>query len=128
MNLGIFSTIIMLHQGTATGERIEDYTGLAKSHPVLALLTLIFLLSLAGIPPTARFFAKFYIFVALIEQGHFALAITAVLFSAVATFFYIRIVMLMYMRQPLGEFSIQLNFPLRVALTTTGIAVIGIGL
>ena len=128
MNLGIFSTIIMMHQSTATGERIEDYTGLAKSHPVLAMLTLILLLSLAGIPPTAGFFAKFYIFVALIEQAHIALAIMAVLFSAVAAFFYIRIVMLMYMRQPLGEFNIQLNFPLKVALTTTGIAVIVIGL
>jgi len=128
MNLGIFATVIMMRHSASRGERIEDYTGLARSHPVLAMLTMIFLFSLAGIPPTAGFFAKFYIFVALIEQGHIALAVAAVLFSVVTAFFYIRIVMLMYMRPPIGAFSIRLNIPLKVILATTGIAVVGIGL
>jgi NADH-quinone oxidoreductase subunit N len=128
MNLGIFASIIVMCQGTFGGERIEDYAGLSRSHPVLAMLMLIYLFSLAGIPPTAGFFAKFYIFVALIEQQHIALAVIAVMFSAVAAFIYIRIVMLMYMRPPTGEFAIRLKLPPQLALGITSVAVIVIGL
>ena len=92
-----------------------------------ALLATI-LLSLAGIPPTAGFFAKFYIFVALIEQQHIALAVIAVMFSAVAAFIYLRIVMLMYMRPPTGEFAVQLKLPPQLALGITSVAVVVIGL
>jgi NADH-quinone oxidoreductase subunit N len=128
MNLGIFAVVITMRQGNVLGERIEDYTGLAKPHPVLALLMLIFLFSLAGIPPTAGFFAKFYIFVALIEQEFVSLAVIAVLFSVVSAFFYIRIVMLMYMRPPAESFGIQMTVPLQIVLGVTGVAVVVIGI
>ena len=128
MNLGIFGSIIVMRQGTFGGERIEDYAGLSRSHPVMGMLMLIYLFSLAGIPPTAGFFAKFYIFVALIEQQHIALAVLAVMFTAVAAFIYIRIVMLMYMRPPTGEFAIQLKLAPQLALGITSVAVIVIGL
>ena len=128
MSLGAFGIIISMRQGEISGEQIEDYRGLAKIHPVLAFLMLIFLFALAGIPPTAGFFAKFYIVVALIEQGYVALAVIAVLFSVVAAFFYIRIIMLMYMREPDQEFNLELTPPLRAVLAITGAGVILIGI
>ncbi len=72
MNLGIFGIVIMMRNSDFSGEAIEDYSGFAKSHRGLAFLMLLFLFSLAGIPPTAGFFAKFYVLVALIEQGFIA--------------------------------------------------------
>jgi NADH-quinone oxidoreductase subunit N len=89
---------------------------------------LLFLFSLAGIPPTAGFFAKFYVLVALVEQGFVALAVVAVLLSAVAAYFYIRIVMVMYMREPVGDFDPALTVPVRVALGVAAAGTIGIGL
>ncbi len=128
MNLGIFGAVIMMRNGDFSGEAIEDYAGFAKSHRGLALLMLLFLFSLAGIPPTAGFFAKFYVLVALIEQGFIALAVIAVLLSAVAAYFYIRIVMVMYMREPVGAFDPALTLPVRIALAITAAGTIGIGL
>ena len=103
MHLGIFGIVIMMRNGNISGEVIEDYSGFAKPHPGLALLMLIYLFSLAGIPPTAGFFAKFYVLVALVERGFVILAVIAVLLSAVAAYFYIRIVMVIYMREPGGR-------------------------
>ena len=128
MNLGIFAIIIMMRSGNVSGEAIEDYAGFAKSHRGLALLMLIFLFSLASIPPTAGFFAKFYILVALVEQGYVGLAVIAVLLSAVAAFFYIRIVMLMYMKEEARPFDLALTPSLRLALTITVVGTVGIGL
>ena len=128
MNLGIFATIIMMRSGNVSGEEIEDYAGFAKSHRGLALLMLIFLFSLSSIPPTAGFFAKFYILVALVEQGYVGLAVIAVLLSAVAAFFYVRIVMLMYMKEPARPFDLALTPSLRMAIAITGAGTVGIGL
>jgi len=128
MNLGIFGTIIMMRNGNFSGETIDDYAGLSKSHPGLALLMLLYLFSLAGIPPTAGFFAKFYVLVALVEQGFVILAVTAVLLSVVAAYFYIRIAMLIYMREPKTVFSPALSPLLRATLAFTAAGTIGIGL
>ena len=127
MNLGIFGIVVMMRKGDVRGEMIADYTGFAKTHRGLALLMLIFLFSLAGIPPTAGFFAKFYILVALVEQGYVALAVIAVLLSAVAAYFYIRIVMLMYMREPTRSFDLALTPSLRLVLVIAGLGTVGIG-
>ncbi len=128
MNLGIFAIIIMMRSGNVRGEAIEDYAGFAKSHRGLALLMLIFLFSLASIPPTAGFFAKFYILVALVEQGYVELAVIAVLLSAVAAYFYVRIVMLMYMKEAARPFDLALTPSLRIAIAITGAGTVGIGL
>ena len=128
MNLGIFGLVILMRNGDFKGEVIDDYSGLAKSHRVLALLTLLFLFSLAGIPPTAGFFAKFYVLVALVQQGFLALAIIAVLLSVVAAYFYIRIVMVIYMREPAGDFDPALTLSVRAALSIAAAGTIGIGL
>jgi NADH-quinone oxidoreductase subunit N len=89
---------------------------------------LLYLFSLAGIPPTAGFFAKFYVLVALVEQGFVILAVTAVLLSVVAAYFYIRIAMLIYMREPKRVFSPALSPLLRATLAFTAAGTIGIGL
>lgn len=128
MNLGIFGAVIMMRNGNFSGEVIEDYSGFAKLHPGLALLMLLYLFSLAGIPPTAGFFAKFYVLVALVERGFVLLAVIAVLLSAVAAYFYIRIVMVMFMREPVRAFEPALTPLVGAALAVTAAGTIGIGL
>lgn len=127
MNMGIFGAVIMMRKEEFVGEEIEDYTGLSKNHKGVAFLMLIFLFSLAGIPPTAGFFAKFYIFMALIGKGFVTLAIIAVLFSAVAAYFYIRIVMLIYMKEPTHKFDLAFTPTARIALAVAAIGTIIIG-
>ncbi len=128
MNLGIFGAVIMMRNGNFSGEVIEDYSGFAKLHPGLALLMLLYLFSLAGIPPTAGFFAKFYVLIALVERGFVLLAVIAVLLSAVAAYFYIRIVMVMFMREPVRAFEPALTPLVGAALAVTAAGTIGIGL
>ena len=128
MNMGIFGAVIVMRKGDFVGENIADYTGLSKVRPGFALLMLIFLFSLAGIPPTAGFIAKFYIFVALIQSGNVALAVIAALFSAIAAFFYIRIVMLMDMKEPTGGFDLNLTPAARIALGICGAGTVLIGI
>lgn len=128
MNIGIFGAIITMRKGNVLGEDISDYTGLAKTNKGMALLMLIFLFSLAGIPPTAGFIGKFYIFMALIHKGFISLAVIAVLMSAVSAYFYIRIVMFMYMKDPLHEFDLAQTSATRLvlAIAVFGTVIIGI--
>jgi NADH-quinone oxidoreductase subunit N len=100
MTLGAFAVIGMLRKGGVEGEEIEDFTGLAKRQPFAAFLMLVFMASLAGIPPTAGFIGKFYIFMAAVEAGLAWLAAIALIFSAVSAYYYMRVVMVMYMRDP----------------------------
>jgi NADH-quinone oxidoreductase subunit N len=100
MTLGAFAVIGMLRKGGVEGEEIEDFTGLAKRQPLGALLMLVFMGSLAGIPPTAGFIGKFYVFMAAVEAGLAWLAALALVFAAVSAFYYMRVVMVMYMRDP----------------------------
>ncbi|WP_243305048.1 NADH-quinone oxidoreductase subunit N [Geothrix oryzisoli] len=102
MNTGAFAVVIYL-QGKGEGERIEDFKGLGRKHPVLAFAMMIFLLSLAGIPPLAGFFGKFYLFKLAIEQGFVTLTTIALLTSAVGAYYYLGVVAQMYFREPDGE-------------------------
>ncbi len=101
MTFGAFAIVAMLRKGTIEGEEIEDFTGLAKRHPLAALLMLIFMVSLAGIPPTAGFIGKLYVFRSAVEAGMTWLAAIALIFAAISAYYYLRIVMVMYMREPL---------------------------
>jgi NADH-quinone oxidoreductase subunit N len=100
MTLGAFAVIGMLRKGGIEGEEIEDFTGLAKRQPLAAFLMLVFMVSLAGIPPTAGFIGKFYVFMAAVEAGLAWLAALALIFAAVSAYYYMRVVMVMYMRDP----------------------------
>ena len=99
MNLGAFLVVIALRRKDIIGEDLDDMAGLMHQSPGYAFLMLIFLLSLAGIPPTAGFLGKYYIFLSLIETGHYALAVIATLYVAVAIYYYFKIVRSMFIRE-----------------------------
>jgi NADH-quinone oxidoreductase subunit N len=96
MNLGLFSCLLMMKRNDEYYENLDDLSGLSKKHPILSLSLLVILFSLAGIPPLAGFFAKFYIFKAVIEQSMYFLAIVGLLSTVVAAFYYLRIIKIMY--------------------------------
>jgi NADH-quinone oxidoreductase subunit N len=96
-NIGAFGVIALLDNGERPNDQVKDYAGLWNSHPGLAILMTIFLLSLGGFPPMAGFIAKWYVFSSAIKAGYTGLAIVGVLTSVVSVFFYLRIVMMMYM-------------------------------
>src|SRR6267378_271218 len=102
MTLGAFAVIIMLRQKGLIGEELEDLNGLYQRSPASALLLLIFMLSLAGIPPTAGFMGKYFIFLSLIETHHPVLAVFAVLYIVPALYYYFRVVVHAWLKQP-GE-------------------------
>ena len=103
MNIGAFAVVILLGQKDAANTGIESYAGLAGRHPAIALSMTIFLLSLAGMPPLAGFMGKFYILSAAIEAKFYWLAVIGVLNSAVAAYYYLRVIMHMYFRESAGE-------------------------
>lgn len=128
MNIGAFAIIIMLRREGFQGENLEDYMGLAKSHPLASVLMLIFMFSLTGIPPTAGFIGKFYVFMEAIKSGYTYLAVIAVVFSAVSAFFYLRVVMYMYMKEPKTEVVLTTSLFMNFALAVTAMMVIIIGI
>jgi NADH-quinone oxidoreductase subunit N len=101
MNLGAFAVVIALAQGGRERLDLEtDYAGLARQHPILAGALALFMLSLGGIPPTAGFIGKLLVFRAAVDAGYWPLALVGVLTSVVALGFYLRVVILMYTREP----------------------------
>ena len=123
MNLGAFTVVTLLRKGGLEGDEIEDYTGLARRNKWAALVMLLFMFSLAGIPPTAGFIGKFYIFMAVVGAKMAWLAVLAVLFTAVSAYFYIRVVMVMYMREP-GEAAGAPGYGVRLVASPAVIAVL----
>ena len=128
MNLGVFMVIVSLRRQEIIGDEIEDLNGLMQKSPVHAVLMLIFLMSLAGIPPTAGFLGKYYIFLSLIETGHNVLAVIAVLYVAVAVYYYFRMVKAMFVSEAVDKVPAASNFGLRLALALTGVMTLVIGL
>ena len=123
-----FGVVIILRKGGMRGEDIADFTGLAKKNPVAAVIMLIFMFSLAGLPPTAGFVAKFYLFMGAVEAGMVWLAVVGVLLSAVSAYYYLRVVMVMYMREPSHDFDLATSPAASLALIVTTLAVLFIGL
>jgi len=127
MTLGAFLTVVALRRQGIIGEDLEDMSGLMHKSPGYAILMLIFLLSLAGIPPTAGFWGKYYIFLALIQTRHFTLAAIAVLYVAVAIYYYFKIVRSMFIGEELEKAPLAASFGLRLALGVTGFLTLAIG-
>jgi len=127
MNIGAFAVVIMLRSEGFKGDSIYDYEGLAKAHPLLAAIMLIFMFSLTGIPPTAGFMAKLYVFMSAINAGYTWLVVVAVVFAVISAFFYLRIVMLMYMREPKAEVTLSSTTGMGIALVVTTVAVLLLG-
>jgi NADH-quinone oxidoreductase subunit N len=103
MNLGAFGVVILVGRKGEENLRIQDYSGLAGKYPLLAAAMALFMFSLAGIPPTAGFVGKFYIFSAAVQSGFIGLAIIGVLNSALSVYYYLRVTVMMYMRSPEKE-------------------------
>ncbi len=131
MNLGVFGCIIALRRRGIQGDRIEDFNGLMRKAPWLTVMMTIFLLSLGGIPPTAGFIGKFYLFAGLIETGNpwlVRLAILAVLMSAVSLYYYIRFIRAMYIEAETERQPVKLAPSLQIALGVAAILVLLIGI
>jgi NADH-quinone oxidoreductase subunit N len=131
MNIGVFGCIIALRRRGIIGDRMEDLNGLMKKAPWLTVMMTIFLLSLGGIPPTAGFIGKFYLFAGLVETGNpwlVRLAILAVLMSAVSLYYYLRFIRAMYIEAETETQPIVQSWPLRIALATAAFLVMLIGL
>ena len=122
MTLAFFSCLFMLRKKNIFYEKIEDLSGLSTNHPILSICLLVVLFSLAGIPPLAGFFAKFYIFIAVIEKSMYFLAIVGLLSTVVAAFYYLRLIKIIYFDKPQEKFETDHNLGLKVTLAiSTGI-------
>ena len=117
MNLGIFCCLFMMKRKDKFFDNLEDLAGLSKNHPIISLSLLILLFSLAGIPPMAGFFAKFYIFMSVIEQSMYFLAIVGLLSTVISAFYYLRIIKIIYFDPPKEQYDQDHNFGLRISLT-----------
>ena len=116
MNLGAFGCILMMKRENIFYENINDLSGLSKNHPMLAFCFLIILFSLAGIPPLAGFFAKFYIFLEVIKAKMFVLAIIGLLTTVISAFYYLRIIKIIYFDKPKKPFDEIYSWGLKTPL------------
>ena len=124
MNLALFSCLLMLRRNDQYYEDIVDLSGLSKNHPILSLCLLIILFSLAGIPPLAGFFAKFYVFKAVLEQSMYFLAIVGLLSTVVAAFYYLRIIKIIYFDKEKDKYDTDHSLWLKLSLTVSTILIL----
>jgi len=124
MNLGAFGCIFMMKRENVFYEKINDLSGLSKNHPMLALGFLIILFSLAGMPPLAGFFAKFYIFMAVIEAKMYTLAIIGLVTTVVSAFYYLRIIKVIYFDEPIEPFEENYDWGLKASLVLSSILIL----
>ena len=124
MNLALFSCLLMLKRNDQYYEDIEDLSGLSKNHPLLSLSMLVILFSLAGIPPLAGFFAKFYIFTAVLEQSMYFLAIVGLLSTVIAAFYYLRIIKIIYFDKEKEKYDSDHGMWLKFSLTFSTILIL----
>ena len=124
MNLALFSCLLMLKRNNKYYENIEDLSGLSRNHPLLSLSFLIILFSLAGIPPLAGFFAKFYVFMAVLEQSMYFLAIVGLLSTVIAAFYYLRIIKIIYFDRETDKFDRDHSLWLKFSVTFSTILIL----
>ena len=124
MNLGIFSCIFMMKRKDIFYEDIQDLSGLSKNHPIISICLLLLLFSLAGIPPLAGFFAKFYIFMAVIKVKMYTLAIIGLITTVISAFYYLRIIKTIYFDAPEEIFESNQNLGLKISLFLSTIIVL----
>jgi NADH-quinone oxidoreductase subunit N len=120
MTLGSFAIILAMKRNGQAVEQISDFAGLSRTNPLLAFFFAMFLFSLAGVPPLAGFFAKWYVFVAAIKADLFTLAVIGVLTSVVGAFYYLSIIKVMYFDDPLAKLD-PMRVELSVVLAVTGL-------
>ena len=126
MNLALFCCLLMLRRKDQYYEDISDLSGLSKNHPILSLCLLVILFSLAGIPPLAGFFAKFYVFIAVLEQSMYFLAIVGLLSTVVAAFYYLRIIKIIYFDKEKDKYDTDHSLWLKFSLTVSTILILSL--
>tara|TARA_B100000686_G_scaffold305620_1_gene344258 strand:- start:1310 stop:1741 length:432 start_codon:yes stop_codon:yes gene_type:complete len=109
MNLGVFCCLFAMRRNNQFFDDLDDLSGLSKNHPIISLSLLILLFSLAGIPPMAGFFAKFYIFISVIEQSMYFLAIVGLISTVISAFYYLKIIKIIYFDPPKEKYD-QINY------------------
>ena len=119
MNIGAFSCLYLLKKDSQYKENINDLSGISKKHPLLAVSLLIILFSLAGVPPLGGFFAKFYVFVAVLEKEMYALAIIGLLTTVMSAFYYLKIIKTIYFDDSLVTFELSKNRTAQVSVFTS---------
>jgi NADH-quinone oxidoreductase subunit N len=124
MSAAGFGMIILLSRAGFEAENLEDFKGLNQRHPWYALVMLIVMFSMAGVPPTAGFFAKFMVIQSVVNAGMAWLAVAAVLFSVIGAFYYLRVVKLMYFDAPTDNAPIQPSGDMKLLLSINGLALI----
>jgi NADH-quinone oxidoreductase subunit N len=127
MNLGAFAIITSLRRREIIGDELDDIAGLFFKRPTEAVFMMVFLLSLAGIPPLAGFYGKYFVFLALIQGGQYLLATVAILFSVIGLYYYMRIANAMFMREATDAEPVTISPGMKVALAVTTLGTIGIG-
>ncbi len=120
MTLGVFAVIVSMRRSTGMVESIDQLAGLSRTHPAMAFFLAMLLFSMAGVPPLAGFFAKFYVFLAAIKAGLYVLAVIGVLASVVGAYYYLAIIKLMYFDEPAEGFY-AMPYELRVVLAICGL-------
>jgi NADH-quinone oxidoreductase subunit N len=128
MSLGAFGMIMLLSRAGFEADTLDDFKGLNQRSPWLALMMLLLMFSMAGIPPTVGFYAKFSVLNAVVQSGHLWLAVAAVLFSLIGAFYYLRIVKLMYFDAPESHVPIALEPDTAMLISVNGLALLLLGL
>jgi NADH-quinone oxidoreductase subunit N len=128
MQLGAFAVVTMLRRENVAGDELKDLSGLYSRYPVAAFAMLFFMLSLGGIPPTAGFMGKFWLFSAAIESGYVWLAVVAVGNSAISLYYYIRVIVYMWIKEEIAGPPIRVSPAMVAALVITLVGTIVFGL
>jgi NADH-quinone oxidoreductase subunit N len=128
MSLGAFGMIILLSRSGFEAENIDDFKGLNERNPWYAFLMLIFMLSMAGVPPMLGFWAKWSVLTQIVNAGFFWLAVLAVLFSVIGAYYYLRIVKLMYFDKSQDNSAIEPSSEMRAVMSVNALSILGLGL
>lgn len=123
MTLGVFACILAMKRSDGMVEEIDELAGLSRNNPLIAFLLAMLLFSMAGIPPLAGFFSKFYVFLAAIHSGLYLLAVLGVLASVVGAYYYLRIIKIMYFDEPAEKFE-PMSGALKLVLGVSGVLVL----
>jgi len=124
MTLGTFGVLLVMRKDGKPVESLADFAGLGRTNPWLAFVMAAFMFSLAGVPPLAGFFAKFYVFIAAIEQGLYIVSVIGMIASAISAFYYLRVVKVMYFDAPAGAIDSDMPLASRLVVTVSGVLVL----
>ena len=128
MSLGAFGMIIFLSRAGYEADMLDDFRGLNERSPWFAFIMLVLMFSMAGVPPTAGFYAKLSVLRAVIDIGQVWLAVFAVIFSVIGAFYYLRVIRLMYFEKPHDDTPISNSFDMNAVMTANGLTVLALGI